>query len=175
MGQNMTFTVINIGIALFSMIMAALSAYFAYESTRLTGYLNITAKHGAVDVYDISQVPREDVVMEGRLFTSKPPISRRDHGIHLDIRNTGRFDEQIIKMGYRLRNRERREFQSPDPQAIMNVPPQILARLPLMVPAGQSKQTFWAFNKDTESADAEKMTHVWFETARETVNVKITN
>ena len=175
MGPNMTFTVINIGIAIFSTVMAALSAYFAYESTRLTGYLNITAKHGVVDVYDISQVPREDVVMEGRLFASKPPIARRDHGLHLDIRNTGRFDEQIIKMGYRLRNRERREFQSPDPQAIMNVPPQILARLPLMVPAGQSKQIFWAFNKETESADAEKMTHVWFETARETINVKITN
>ncbi|MDE2787971.1 MAG: hypothetical protein OXL37_15090 [Chloroflexota bacterium] len=173
MDQNKTFTVINIVIALFSMSMAALSAYFAYESNRLTGHLQITAKHGEVDIYDVAQVPQEDVVLEGRLFKSKPPIVRRDQGFYLDIRNTGRHDEQIIKIGYRLRNNETREFQSPDPQAIMRVPPQIRHRLPLVVPAGQSRQLFWSFNKEAESLDAQQMSHVWFETARETIRVKV--
>ena len=173
MDQQTSFTVINIVIALFAMAMAALSAYFAYESNRMTGHLQITAKHGEVDVYNISQVPREDVVLEGQLFTSKPPIARRDHGLHLDIRNTGRYDEQIVNVGYRLRNKETREFQSPDPQAIMNVPPQIRMRIPMIVPAGQSKQIFWVFNKEGESSDSEHMTHVWFETARQTIRVKI--
>ena len=115
MGPNITFTVINIAIALFSTAMAALSAYFAYESNRMTGHLHVTAKYGEVDVYDVSRVPREDVVQEGRLFSSKPPIVRRDHGLHLDFRNTGKYDEQIIKVGYKLRNKQTREFQSPDP------------------------------------------------------------
>ena len=173
MDPNLLFTVTNTAIAAFSMAMAALSAYFAHKSNRTTGYLKITAKHGEVDVYDIAQVPQENVIREGSLFSAKPPIVRRDHGLNLDIRNTGKYDDQIVKMGYRLRNKETGEFQSPDPQAIMNAPPQIRERLPLMVPAGQSTQFFWAFNKEGEHSKSQHMTHVWFETARETIRVKI--
>ena len=172
MDKNLSFTILNTVIALFAMSMAALSAYFAHKSNRTTGYLKITANHGEVDVYDITQVPQKNVILEGRLFNAKPPIVRHDHGFKLDIRNTGKYDDQMVKIWYKLLNKGIGEFQSPDPQAIMNMPPQIQERLPFVVPAGQSIQMFWAFNKEEQSI-SEQIVHVWFETARETIRVKI--
>ena len=109
-------TIIGVASALISATGAVFSAYFARRSNRTTGYLKVAAEWGAENVYDISQLPQENVIVEGRLFSAMPPIVRVDYGLHLDIRNTGRYDEQIIKVGYLLRGGLKGEFQSPDPQ-----------------------------------------------------------
>lgn len=141
-------------------------------SNRTTGYLKVAAEWGAENVYDISQLPQENVIVEGRLFSAMPPIVRVDYGLHLDIRNTGRYDEQIIKVGYLLRGGLKGEFQSPDPQDIKNFPTEIIVRVPFDVPAGQSKRMFWVLN-DEELQKSGEATRVWLETARETIRTKI--
>ena len=155
-------------------ICAVVTLCLKLRSNRTKPNLNITARFHVEDIYDIGQVPEENTIKtdKGTLFTVKPPIVRQDHGLHFDIRNTGKDEEQIIAVGYRLRNGEKGEFQSPDPRAVMNLPPEIKLRLPFTVQAGLTRQLFWAFTKP-EQEKSEKITHVWFESARGTVRVKI--
>ena len=172
MESSMIFAGISIVIAVVSAAIAVTSVYYARQANRTTGFLEISARYGVNDVYDISQVPKENTVIPGQLFNARPPIIRQDHGLHMDIRNTGRYQEQVVKIGFTLENHERIEFQSPDPQGIMSIPPEIKHRLPFMVQPGESRLFFWAFSIP-EYEQYERMTEVWFETARETVSVKI--
>lgn len=160
--------------AIISCISAVFSVYFAREANRTTGFLEISATYGVVDVYDPSQVPEENVVIPGELFNVKPPIIRQNHGLHMDIRNTGRYQEQILRIGFTLNTNEQFEFQSVDPHGLMSIPIEIKQRLPFTVQPGEANRFFWVFNGD-EYEQFERMTDVWFETARETVSVKIRN
>ena len=166
------FTIIAAIAAIISCISAGFSAYFAREANRTTGFLDISATYGVVDVYDPGQVPEENTLIPGELFNVKPPIIRQDHGLNLDIRNTGRYQEQIIKIGFTLGTKEQVEFQSPDPRGVMSMPLTINHRLPFTVQPGEARRFFWVFNGE-EYKHYEGMTEVWFETARETVSVKI--
>ena len=172
MKSSMALAVITILAAVFSVVFAGISAYYARQANRTTGFLEISARYGVKDVYDISQMPEENTIIPGKLFNAPPPIIRQDHGLHIDIRNTGRYQEQVVKIGFTLENHERIEFQSPDPQGIRRMPPEIKHRLPFTVQSGESRQFFWAFNIP-EYEQYERMTEVWFETARETVSIKI--
>ena len=136
MKSSMALAVITILAAVFSVVFAGISAYYARQANRTTGFLEISARYGVKDVYDISQMPEENTIIPGKLFNAPPPIIRQDHGLHIDIRNTGRYQEQVVKIGFTLENHERIEFQSPDPQGIRRMPPEIKHRLPFTVSVG---------------------------------------
>ena len=176
---------VALGVALLSMLASAVSAYYAYQSNRMTGYLKIVASHETEDRYDV-----------GGLGQSAPTFLRIDPGLRLEVRNTGRFNEQIIRIGY---GRDQKEgyLESLDPRVAKDlrtwspeelrqfgffaknsdefyvVPPPNWHRLPINVPAGESKSMFWGLSDPEDRVIREKADYLWFETARETVRVAI--
>ena len=149
---------VALGVALLSMLAAAVSAYYAYQSNRMTGYLKITAVYDTVDRYDVREMGQ-----------SPPVFLRTDPGIRLEIRNTGRFNEQIIGIGFGRHQREG-ALQSLDPRVAKDLkmlsPDELRAlgffpknsdevdlvprpswfRLPINIPAGESSSAFWGLS-----------------------------
>ena len=107
MESSLTLAAITIIAAVVSAVGAATSAYFARQANRTTGFLDISVREGVDDIYEISQVPEENTIIPGVLFNAPPPIIRQHHGLHVDIRNTGRHQEQVIKIGLILDKQER--------------------------------------------------------------------
>ena len=86
---------IALGVALLSMLAAAVSGYYAYQSNRMTGYLRIAATYDTEDRYDVRG-----------LGQSAPVFLRTDTGLRLEVRNTGRFNEQVTGIGYGRHQKE---------------------------------------------------------------------
>ena len=176
---------VALGVALLSMLAAAVSAYYAYQSNRMTGYLQIAAAYDTEDRYDVRG-----------LGQSAPAFLRTDPGLRLEVRNTGRFNEQVTGIGYGRRQREGylesldplvakdlrmwspdelREFGffPKDSDEFYVVPQANWHRLPINVPAGESKSMFWGLSDPEDQVIREEADYLWFETARETVRVPI--
>ena len=174
-----------LGVALLSMLAAAVSAYYAYQSNRMTGYLKIAATYDTEDRYDVRG-----------LGQSAPVFLRTDPGIRLEVRNTGRFNEQVTGIGYGRHQREG-YLESLDPLVAKDlrmwspdelkeigffpknsdefyvVPQSSWHRLPINVPAGESKSMFWGLSNPEDQVIREEADYLWFETARETTRVPI--
>ena len=176
---------IALAVATLSMIAAVINTYYTYKSNRMTGYLKVTA------VYDT-----EDRYNTRNLGQSPPTFIRTDPGLRLEVKNTGRFDEQIIGIGYGLHQREG-ELGAPDPRFIKDL--QVLSpdelreagvypknsdevdmmlprnwfRLPVNIPAGESKSMFWGLNDEEDQIIREEASYLWFDTVRETIRVSI--
>ena len=172
-------------VATLSMVAAAVNAYYTYQSNRMTGYLKITAVHDTEDRYGtrgLGQLP--------------PVFLRTDPGVRLDIRNTGRFNEQIIGIGYG-RHQKEGDLESLDPQIAKDlqmrppdelqefgfypknsdefyvVPPASWHRLPINIPAGESESVFWGLSDPEDQMIREEASYLWLDTARETIRVPI--
>ena len=172
-------------VAILSMLAAAANAYYTYQSNRMTGYLEITAVYDTEDRYDVR-----------RLGQSPPAFLRTDPGLRLEIRNTGRFNEQIIGIGYGRHQREG-DLQPLDPLVAKDfqmwsqdqlrefgfypknsdefyvVPQASWYRLPINIPAGESEAVFWGLSDPEDEMIREEANYLWFETARETIRVPI--
>ena len=176
---------VALGVALLSMLAAAFSAYYAYQSNRMTGYLKITAAYDTEDRYDVRT-----------LGHSAPTFLRTDPGLRLEVRNTGRFNEQIIGIGYGRHQREgdlqpldplvAKDFQmwSPDELRAFGffpknsdefyvVPQPSWFRLPINIPAGESEAVFWGLSDPEDQMIRKEADYLWFDTARETIRVPI--
>ena len=168
-----------------SMFAAAANAYYTYQSNRMTGYLMITAEYDTEDRYDVRG-----------LGQSAPAFLRTDPGLRLEVRNTGRFNEQVTGIGYGRHHREGylesldplvakdlrmwspdklREFGffPKDSDEFYVVPHPTGYRLPINVPAGESKLLFWGLSDPEDQVIREESDYLWFETARETIRVPI--
>ena len=176
---------IALGVAILSMLAAVASAYYAYQSNRTTGYLKFTVEYDTEDRYDVR-----------RMGQSPPTFLRTDPGLRLEVRNTGRFNEQIIGIGYGRYQREG-YLESLDPLVAKDlrmwspdelrdlglypknsdefyvVPQPSWYRLPINVPAGESKSMFWGLSDTEHRVILEEAIYLWFETARETLRVPI--
>ena len=168
-----------------SMFAAAANAYYTYQSNRMTGYLKITAEYDTQDRYDVRG-----------LGQSAPAPLMTDPGLRLELRNIGRFNEQVTGIGYGRHQRER-YLESLDPMVAKDlrmwspdklrefgffpknsdefyvVPQPSWHRLPINVPAGESKSMFWGLGDPEDQAIREEADYLWFETARETIRVPI--
>ena len=184
-GLKASIAYVALGVALLSMIAAAVSAYYAYQSNRTTGYLKITADYDTEDRYDVRG-----------LGQSPPVFLRTDPGLRLQVRNTGKLNEQIIGIGYGRQQREG-DLQSLDPRVAKDhqvlspeehralglfpknsdeyyvVPQRSWLRLPVNIPAGKSASMFWALSDPEDRVIREEADYLWFETARETIRVSI--
>ena len=168
-------------VATLSMLAAAANAYYTYQFNRMTGYLEITAVYDTEDRYDVR-----------RLGQSPPAFLRTDRGLRLEIRNTGRFNEQIIGIGYGRHQREgdlesldplvAKDFQiwSPDELRAFGffpknsdefyvVPQPSWYRLPINIPAGESESVFWGLSDPEDEMIRAEADYLWFDTAREAI------
>ncbi len=166
-------------VAILSMLAAGVSAYYAHQSNRMTGYLKINAVYDTEDRYDVRT-----------LGQSAPTFLRTDPGLRLEIRNTGRFNEQIIRIGYGRQHREgylesldprvAKDFQMwssdelrefgffpKDSDEFFVVPQPDWYRLPINIPAGESASPFWGLSDPEDQMIREAATHLWLDTARE--------
>ena len=153
---------ISLFISIFALAVSIVTTRYAHQANRTKGFLKISVEFVAEDVYGESEMTVEELVgdVNALLDTSSQVIGRR-HSFRFDIRNTGRQPDQILKVGYVLNNRERKEFRLGNRQ-----------RLPLTVESGQLTQLFWVLHWE-EYEQFERMREIWFETVHETVRAKV--
>ena len=184
-GSSSSIAYVALTVALLSMIAAAVSAYYAYQSNRMPGYLKISATYDTEDRYDVRG-----------LGQSAPVFLRTDVGLRLKVRNTGRFNEQVTGIGYGRHQREGYlepldpliakdlRMWSPDELRELGffpknsdeffvVPQPSWYRLPINVPAGEATSIFWGLSDPEDRVIREEADYLWFETARETIRVPI--